>query len=83
MLNPPIEEEVVNTSIFTDEEFIDYVQNNLFQTFLNPSYSVPSSYFYNNEKLRIMNGNFSFGGVDFKNEYIYYYDTIIAIIRGR
>ncbi len=30
MLNPPIEEEVViNTSIFTDEEFIDYVQNNL------------------------------------------------------
>ena len=53
----------------------DYVQNNLFQTFLNPSYASQSSIFYNNEKLRIMNGNFSFGGVDFKNEYVYYYDT--------
>ena len=72
-----------NCFVVRDTKLVDFywdinyqVQNNLFQTFLNPSYSVPSSYFYNNEKLRIMNGNFSFGGVDFKNEYIYYYDTV-------
>jgi len=53
----------------------DYVLNNSFQSFLNPLYASQSSIFYNNEKLRIMNGDFTFGGVDFKNEYIYYYDT--------
>lgn len=51
------------------------VFSNTFTTYLNSGWTQSLSGFYNNGKLRMMNGNFIKNGVSFKNEYIYYFDT--------
>lgn len=51
------------------------VFSNNFTPYLNPGYTQSLSGFFNNGKLRIMNGNFTKNGVDFKNEYIYFFDV--------
>lgn len=51
------------------------VFSNNFTPYLNPGYTQSLSGFFNNGKLRIMNGNFTKNGVDFKNEYIYLFDV--------
>lgn len=53
----------------------DVTSNNIIP-YLNSGRTQSLSGFYNNGKLRIMNGNFESGGVKFKNEYIYYFDTL-------
>ena len=63
----------------TSSYFVDItsdVFSNNFTPYLNPGFTQSLSGFFNNGKLRIMNGNFSKNNIDFKNEYIYYFDTI-------
>ena len=55
------------------------VLTNSFTSILNVDYADPLSGFYNNGKIKIMNGNFESGGVRFKNGYIYYFDTTDSI----
>jgi hypothetical protein len=52
------------------------VFSNSFTSYLNSGWTQSFSGFFNNGKLRVMNGNFIKNDVSFKNEYIYYYDTI-------
>ena len=52
------------------------VFNNSFIPYLNSGWTQSLSGFFNNGKLRMMNGNFIKNGVSFKNEYIYYFDTL-------
>lgn len=56
----------------------DVLSNN-FSQYLNPGWTQSLSGFYNNGKLRIMNGNFELSNIKFKNEYIYYFDGIWKI----
>ena len=51
------------------------VFSNNFTPYLNPGWTQSLSGFFNNGKLRMMNGNFIRNGVSFKNEYIYYFDA--------
>jgi hypothetical protein len=63
----------------TGTYFVDItsdVFSNTFTPYLNPGWTQSLSGFFNNGKLRMMNGNFIKNGVSFKNEYIYYFDTI-------
>lgn len=72
---------VVRGSTASSNYFLDITSNvilNDFTEYLNIGYTQSLSGFYNNGKLRIMNGNFSIGYNDFKNEYFYYYDTSIS-----
>lgn len=69
---------VIRGTTASNNYFIDITNDVLTDNiipYLNVGYNNPLSGFYNNGKLKIMNQNFTSGGVDFRNEYIYYWDS--------
>lgn len=70
---------VVRGNTSSNNYFVDITSDVLSDNitpYLNSGWTQSLSGFYNNGKLRIMNGDFDIGEIKFKNEYIYYFDTI-------
>lgn len=69
---------IVRGNTSSNNYFVDITNDVLIDNiipYLNIGYTQSLSGFYNNGKLRMMNGNFEIGDIKFKNEYIYYFDT--------